>query len=245
MERKEVFQEGEYYHLYSRGVEKRDIFTSISDRERFLMLLLLCNSERPINISNVLKKYGGEPSQKLMAEMCEKEAPASRLVGVVSYALMPNHLHIVVQEREENGISKFMLKLMTAYSMYFNTRYDRSGPLFTRPFRSRHIDSDDYFRWLFAYVHLNPLDLMDAGWKERGLSSMPRAGSFLGEYRYSSYSDYFGAGRPESRIIEKALVPFDISRMRAADDLIGLLAGRAAPTDTSGAAPSLPSALVY
>lgn len=121
---------------------------------------------------------------------------------------MPNHIHLILHEHSDGGISKFMLKLMTAYSMYFNTKYERSGPLFTRPFRSRHVDSDEYFRWLFAYVSLNPLELHQHDWKRIGVQDVDGAAEFMGSYRYSSFPDYFGSERAESCIIQKDALPF-------------------------------------
>ena len=133
---------------------------------------------------------------------------------------MPNHIHLIVHEMRKGGISKFMLKLMTAYSMYFNTKYARSGPLFTRPFRSRHINSDEYFRWVFAYVLLNPLELHQVDWKETGVRNRAEAAQYMQTYPYSSYQDYFAKDRPESRILEKSALPIELNEVQTMDDLL-------------------------
>ena len=148
MERKTPFQQNEIYHIFSRGVEKRRIFMHDGDSDRFLLLLLACNSSKAVRLSDMPKISRGEPLRWLR----ERAGREERATDILAYALMPNHIHLVAREKAPGGISKFMLKLMTAYSMYFNTKYERSGPLFTRPFRSKHVDSDEYFRWLFAYV---------------------------------------------------------------------------------------------
>src|SRR5665213_2722769 len=127
MERKIPFIEDEYYHLYTRGIDKKIVFETKNDYDRFMALLLLCNSADSVKFANVIRKYRGEPSLK----MFEMEKSTKRLVDIVAYALMPNHLHLLVHENQAGGISKFMLKLMTAYSMFFNTKYQRSGALFT------------------------------------------------------------------------------------------------------------------
>jgi hypothetical protein len=119
---------------------------------------------------------------------------------------MPNHVHILVREIRPGGISKFMLKVMTAYSMYFNTRNERSGPVFTRPFRSQHITDDDQLRYVFGYILLNPLTLFDPFWKEKGKSVNKKFAS----YRYGSYPDYYGQTRHESKILTKEAIPFEI-----------------------------------
>ncbi len=221
MERKSPFVEGEIFHLYTRGVEKRTVFMSDDDRTRFVLLLFLCNNREIVHLSNLLKKYQGDP----LIQIFENEGRTETLVDIIAYVLMPNHVHLVVHEKAEGGISKFMLKLMTAYSMFFNTKYERSGPLFTRPFRSKHVDSDEYFRWLFAYVSLNPLELFDQEWKARGeLNNVVEAGEFLRNYRYSSFPDYFVAERPDSRIIAKEAFPVEAKELKTMDDLLIQLA---------------------
>jgi putative transposase len=213
------FIEAENYHLFTRGTDKQIVFRSKDDYERFMILLLLCNSLDGVKFENLLKKYRGLPSLQIF----KNEKSAETLVDIIAYALMPNHIHLIVHEKKSGGISKFMLKLMTAYSMYFNKKYERSGPLFTRPFRSRHIDSDEYFRWVFAYVLLNPLELVEGNWKERGVVNASRAGEFLRTYLYSSYPDYLQEQRPESQIISRGVLPLDVSTLRTLDDVFELL----------------------
>lgn len=131
-------------------------------------------------------------------------------MNILAYSLMPNHFHILLQEISRGGVSKFMLKLMTSYSMYFNIKNERSGPLFVRPFRAKHVDSDEYFRWVFSYVHLNPLDIQFPGWKERGISDGEATQAFLLDYPFSSYKDYAGPTRPERAILNPGALPVDV-----------------------------------
>src|SRR5258708_2809355 len=98
MERKVPFLENEIYHIYSRGVEKRDIFMGVNDYERFLRLFLLANSTEPIKISNLPKGQRGFPS--LTSEGNQT------LVSILAYSLMPNHFHILIKEDKAGGISK-------------------------------------------------------------------------------------------------------------------------------------------
>jgi len=127
---------------------------------------------------------------------------------------MPNHFHLILYEHREGGISKFMGKLLTAYSMYFNTKYERSGPLFTRPFRSEHINNESQYMYIFSYVHLNPISIFDKEWKENGVKNKKGAEKFLRSYRYSSYLDFLNFNRAESAIIDFSLVPKYIKRMK-------------------------------
>ena len=222
MERKISFTVGEFYHVYTRGVEKRLVFESVADQDRFLLILFLCNGTGKIDIRSIQQKYKGEPFGKIF----EGEKPANTLVDIVCYALMPNHIHLILHERTDGGISKFMLKLMTAYSMYFNKKYERSGPLFTRPFRAKYINSDEYFRWVFAYVLLNPLELFAAKFRWNDLVNNEQARLFIESYRYSSFPDYYVGDRAETIILAKEALPFPEIELGSMDSLLGQLSLR-------------------
>jgi len=213
MERKTPFLVGETYHAYTRGVEKRIAFEEEKDYQRMQILFYLCNSKESVDMRNLFKKYKGEPFVKIF-----EEERGETLVDIIAYALIPNHLHLLLKEKIEGGISRFMLKLMTAYSMYFNIKHERSGPLFTRPFRSRHVDSDEYLRWLFSYILLNPLDIHQKNWKEQGLKNKRAAKTFLREYPYGNFCD-LARERPESGILSTG--DFDLDIMKDFDDLLG------------------------
>jgi REP element-mobilizing transposase RayT len=195
--RRVPFIEGEIFHVFNRGAHKRPIFLDESDYRRFQILLLLSNTDRPLDVSNVLKKYRGPTSVKLF----HNEAPSRRLVDVMAYCLMSNHFHIVLRQLVSEGATSFMRKLCTAYSMYFNKRHEHSGTLFQGKFKSSHIDSNEYLLWIFTYVHLNPVGIVEPAWDERHISDLNRVQTFLDTYKYSSYADYFFEPRPESSIL--------------------------------------------
>ena len=120
---------------------------------------------------------------------------------------MPNHFHLILYENSEGGISKFMGKLLTAYSMYFNTKYERSGPLFTHPFKSEHISNESQYMYIFSYVHLNPISIIDKKWKENGIKNKKEAEEFLKKYQFSSYLDFLNKNRLESAIVDFSMIP--------------------------------------
>ena len=185
----------EHYHLYNRGTDRRVIFNTQADYERFLGLLYLSNNTQPTNLSN----YRGSTLTQWLE--VERQEP---LVDIYAYCLMPNHFHLLVRQREEGGVSRFMQKLVTGYTMYFNKINDRTGSLMQGKFKSSHADSDQYFKHLFSYIHLNPVKLIDPKWKEAGIADKAQARTYLETYRYSSYLDYCGKERPESAIINKS-----------------------------------------
>lgn len=200
MQRKIDFSTGEYYHIYNRGTDKRTIFLDSHEYNRFKVLLYVCNSIEPVNISDHLKKG------RSFFELFEIER-GETLVDIIVYCLMPNHFHILIREKAEGGITKFMTKLSTGYSMYFNKKNKRTGVLFESRFKAKHIDSDQYLKYLFAYIHLNPVKIIDPKWKENGIADRITAQNYLKTYEYSSYSDYQGIERPEAKIINKEAGP--------------------------------------
>ncbi|CAN5124469.1 hypothetical protein BH11PAT3_BH11PAT3_3140 [soil metagenome] len=209
MERKVHFIPKEYYHIYSRGVEKRKIFLEEKDYARFQALLYILNQKNLFYLSDFLKS-GKRDTSDVYYEKRE-----NTLVSILVYSLMPNHFHLVIYENEEGGISKFMGKLLTAYSMYFNLKHKRSGGLFVHPFRSEHISDDIYFKHIFSYIHLNCVDLLQSNWKEEGIMDKKLSQKFLEDYEYSSYPDFIkktkAKGRNESLIIDFNSVPEFIS----------------------------------
>ncbi len=208
MYRKTPFAENEYYHVYSRGVEKRKIFLNTKDYSRFISLLYIMNQNSSFRMDNFLR------DNKNNLTNIFKEKRQKTLVSILGYCLMPNHFHLILYEHTEGGISKFMGKLLTAYSMYFNTRYERSGPLLTRPFRSEHISKESQFMYIFSYVHLNPLSIIYKTWKEEGAKNKKEAEDYLKNYKYSSYIDFLENNRPESAIIDFLLLPEYIKNMK-------------------------------
>lgn len=192
----------EFYHLYNRGTEKRNIFSIEADRERFIALLYLCNTIEPVHIDDI-KKSRGSTSLELLLE----SERAETLVDICTYCLMPNHFHLLVREKEDGGISRFMQKLLTGYTMYFNKRHDRSGALFQGKYKVTHADEDRYLKYLVSYIHLNPVKLIDPLWKENGIRDRKSAEKYLREYRYSSYPDYLEIPRIESKIINRTALP--------------------------------------
>jgi len=172
--RKQSFVPGEYYHLYNRGTEKRIVFLDKQDYHHFLFLMYICNTTRSIELRKIGENFDREKT----------------LVDIGAYCLMPNHFHILVHEKTENGISKYMLKLMTGYSMYFNKKYERTGKLYEGVFKSTHASNDKYLKYLYSYIHLNPAKLIDKNWKENRNRKTKLLLEHIFSYPYSSLQEY-------------------------------------------------------
>ncbi|MBI5456353.1 transposase [Candidatus Kaiserbacteria bacterium] len=127
------------------------------------------------------------------------------IVAVGAFCLMPNHFHILLQEITEGGITQFMRKVGTGYTMYFNIKNARVGNLFVKPFRSKHIDNDAYLRKVAQYIHLNPAELFEASWKQGKVKDLRALQKYLIEYPYSSFSAYAEKDRTQKNILNNEL----------------------------------------
>ena len=209
---------GEYYHIYNRGNSKQLLFIDDEDYDRFMKLLYLCNSTKSIVFRD---------------DIIEKKIDAfdfnrgETIVSIGAWVLMPNHFHIYITQRkvlwessEQNYIGLYMKKLCTAYSMYFNKKYERTGSLFEGKFKSNHVDNDEYAKYLFSYIHLNPIKLINPNWKENRIKDHKKALDFLNSYKWSSYQDYRGKKRPENKIISPEDFPDYFSDSKVFDEEI-------------------------
>ena len=144
--RKQPLIENEYYHIYNRGVDKRDIFLDENDYKRFLKCIREFNCKDPIG--SLYEKYLREKKDKM-----EIESPS--IVEIIAYCLNPNHFHFLLKQIGEKGVEKFMQRVGIGYTMYFNKKYDRSGSLFQGKFKSSHIGSTSQLLRLSIYVNCN------------------------------------------------------------------------------------------
>lgn len=190
----------EFYHIYNRGNDKREIFRNEIDYVRFQTLLYLCNNIKSIHIGDYIN---ASVSIKKLLSLAREET----LVDIGAYCLMPNHFHLLIKEKIGGGTSLFMQKLSTAYTMYYNKKYNKTGSLFGGRFKAKHLDSDQYLKYQYSYIHLNPVSIIDGGWKKKKIIDVKKAKNFLMSYNYSSYKDYLGESRKESVILERHSFP--------------------------------------
>jgi hypothetical protein len=118
---------------------------------------------------------------------------------------MPNHFHLLLRETTEGGITMFMRKLGTAYTMYFNIKNERTGNLFVKPFRSRHIENDRYLQYVLQYIHFNPAELYEPGWKHGRAENLSRLYTQLTQYPYSSFGDHAGLNKVTRPILDEQI----------------------------------------
>src|SRR3989344_4481587 len=178
---------GEFYHVYNRGVDKRIIFEDIRDYERFLASLFLFNSNKRIRIEDIL------PSTKNIIKDMVLINKGESIVAIGAYCLMPNHFHLLITPLVENGMSSFMQKLQTSYTMYFNNKNSRTGSLFQGTFKAEHANRDEYLKYLYSYIHLNPAKIIDKNWRNNINSQNDELKNYILSYPYSSNKEYLNS----------------------------------------------------
>lgn len=176
------------FHVLNRGVDKREIFLDKQDYFRFIHdLYELNNQELANNNFRVFDKMND-----LRGRSLEDKKPRKLLVHIHAFALMPNHFHLLLSPKTDNGISRFMQKVNVGYVKYFNQKYEREGTLLQGRTKKILISDESHFIHLPYYIHLNPLDLFAPEWRERKLKDLKGAIKFLENYRWSSHLDYLG-----------------------------------------------------
>jgi putative transposase len=168
-------------------VDKRDIFLNDKDYYRFIHSLFEFNDEDPI--LNVNYYFNPKTMDLDLRPVRKDRKPRKMLVEILLFTLMPNHFHLLLRQKAQNGIVRFMQKLGTGYTNYFNKKHEREGSLFQGRFRAVMIERNEQLQYIPQYIHLNPLKLNYGSstpivWREKfGL---------LEKYRWSSFSDYIG-----------------------------------------------------
>jgi len=146
--RKQPLVTDEYYHIYNRGVDKRDIFGNKKDLERFV------ESICEFNKVGVVTSLANARKSNRIAQIAPK-ALSEPLVAIVAYCLNPNHFHFVLKQLVDGGIAKWMQKLQAGYTSYFNIKNSRTGSLFQGTFKSHLVKSEEYFNKIIGYTNKN------------------------------------------------------------------------------------------
>lgn len=173
--RKIEFVQGEYFHIFSRGVDKRDIFLDHYDLARFFQSMNEFNTIEPIGS---IYENSFRQDKKQLGSVAAKSDDLKKIVDIICFCLNLNHYHLILTPLVDGGIEKFMHKLGSGYVHYFNNKYKRSGSLFQGPFKAVHIDSNEYLLYVSAYVNLN--------------DKIHKLGSDAAKLSKSSWGEYIG-----------------------------------------------------
>ena len=176
MKRKQKLVNGEVYHIFSRSIANFTTFNNPKDFERMIELLQFYQiKEPPTSFSTfmkleLVKNIGFQTAFTLVAKEQEK------IVQIIAYCLMPTHVHFILKQLQETGISNFMGNILNSYSRHFNLNYRRKGPLWESKFQNILVENDELLLHLTRYLHLNPVTAF--------LVDEPR------DWRYSSFGEY-------------------------------------------------------
>lgn len=171
------FVEGEFYHIYAHGISELNIFRDKKDYQRFLTLLFSANGTKTI------PRLDRCVDLNLVWDIANNKIDLGQpLVDIICFCLMPTHFHILLGERGNANISKYLHRILVSHSKYFNLKYERRGHLFENKFNSKHIDNNEYLLVLSSYIHKNSKDI--SLWKNKEE-----------KYPWSSYQDYFSKNR--------------------------------------------------
>ncbi|MFC1649842.1 transposase [Patescibacteria group bacterium] len=164
---RKIYVPNGYYHVYNRGVEKRIIFENQDDYKVFL---------------DYIKEYLSPPSKEHDVKNLSKRSLVrlpnnyNKKIDLLAFCLMPNHFHLLIKQSNNEYLNKFMQSIQSRYSTYFNTKYDRVGPLYQGRYKAILVKNEEYLLHLSRYIHRNPL-VIDGSMRNW----------------YSSYNDYIGS----------------------------------------------------
>ncbi|MFH1181104.1 MAG: transposase [bacterium] len=182
MIRKIQFTPGSYYHIYNRSNDERSIFLDEKDYARFLFLILFYQASVPLYNLGLQTSYFVKHSMFNISAKTLQNIIMARRVELNSFAIMPNHFHLFLQEKDKKGISFYLQRIQNGYAKYFNAKHAKRGHLFQGAFRAVPVETDEQLLYLSAYIHRNPREI--AEWKDKEA-----------KYPWSSYQDFIGKNR--------------------------------------------------
>ncbi|OGM97731.1 MAG: hypothetical protein A2817_02945 [Candidatus Yanofskybacteria bacterium RIFCSPHIGHO2_01_FULL_39_8b] len=164
------------FHILNRGIEKKKVFYDKTDYSRFIAGLYKFNNKNSaLRFEN--KNFIDIPKQ-------------NKIVEILQWNIMPNHYHLLVQEKVDGGAVEFVKRIGNGYTKYFNIRNNRSGYLFQNAAKIIPVVHNKHFLYLPFYIESNPIKLIEPNWKENGIKNSKKAAEFLESYFWSSYLDH-------------------------------------------------------
>jgi len=195
--RKEKFENGNIVHVILRGVDGNAIFKDINDYYRGIFSIYEFNNSNPVSIKyrrEIIERFKKSIRGRTSDESIIMPDNRERMVDILCFCFMPNHIHLLLKQIKENGITEFMRKVGTGYGGYINRKYNRQGHVFQSSFNAVKITTNEQLEIVFAYIHANPISLTYKDWKSVRIEDQDfkKIIEFLREYKWSSYLDYIG-----------------------------------------------------
>jgi len=195
--RKEEFANDEIYHVTLRALDNNLLFKDIDDYYRGIFSIYEFNNINPVTIQarrKARKAFKKSDRHRMSIQLPEFIDDREKIVEILAFCFMPNHIHLLIRQIKDCGISKFMQKLGIGLGKYFNAKNKRKGHVFQDSFSAAHIDNDSQLMATTSYIFTNPIALIEPGWKESGIRnySTKEVAEFLENYKWSSYQDCIG-----------------------------------------------------
>jgi len=169
------------YHIFNRGIAAQLIFSGNRDYQRAIDTIFYYVTENPPLRYSFFLRLSYDQKQEFLRQLDRKE---DYLIDIIAYCLMPNHIHLLVKQLKDKGISTYMSKVSNSYTKYFNTKRKRSGPVLQGKFKAVRIETDEQLLHVSRYIHLNPYT-----------SYIVKSLKELVTYPQSSFSEYLNVRR--------------------------------------------------
>lgn len=179
--RKIPLAQNEIYHIFSKSIAGFRIFNSDNDFQRFIETAVFYSKQDPPYKFSLFLKDEIEVRNNFYVSNNQ-----NNLVKIIAYCFMPTHIHFIMQQAQEGGISEFINLVLKSYSKYFNVKYKRKGPLWEGRFKNVLVTSDEQLLHLTRYIHLNPVTAF--------LVDSPQ------DWKFSSYREYIGLVKEHEKI---------------------------------------------
>lgn len=171
--RKESLVNNEYYHIFTRSIAKYIVFNDQAEFRRILKLIAL---HRFIDFDYSYSQFTEFSMRNQKNIIRNLENKNDILVEIVAFCIMPTHIHLLIKQISDNGITKYMGRTLNSYSKYFNAKHQRTGPLWASNFKNVLVSNNEQLLHLTRYIHLNPVSA--------GIIEKPE------KWQFSSYKEY-------------------------------------------------------
>lgn len=171
--RKDPLVNGQYYHIINRSIAKYIVFNDAQDYSRIIELIDLCRYSDFLYKYSIFLELTDQYQNQFISRL---KITSLKLVDIIAYCIMPTHIHLILKQNVDGGISKYMAKVFNSYTRYFNIRHQRKGPLWEGRFKNILVKDDEQMLHLTRYIHLNPTSA--------GLVKKPE------DWQFSSYYEY-------------------------------------------------------
>lgn len=205
--RKEIFANNGIHHITLRAIDDNLLFKDKNELYRAIYGIYEFNNANPVSIrdrreqrlafkkqmSSLSSDFGELTPKSGFGALLVEPDKRKPLVSVLAFAFMPNHIHLLIRQLIDRGITIFMQKFGTGLAKYLNMKNGRVGHVFQNQFHAVPIEDDEQLKTALVYVFTNPVALTEPGFKERGVANVAKSIEFLeNEYRWSSYWDMLG-----------------------------------------------------